>query len=487
MTFIKTLRGLLRSSAPPADSKSVQSVPDRGWVRILESFTGAWQSGIVLSHEDVTRHAAVYACATLIASDIAKLRVRLMGKTGSGVWRETNSPAFSPVLQKPNPFQTRIQFWEQWFLSKLLHGNAYVLKQRDLRTVVTALFVLDSAPGRVTPLVTDSGEVFYRLSINSLAGLEQEIIVPASEIIHDRFNCLSHPLVGCSPIYAAGLAASQGIRIQKDSLTFFENRSTPSGILVAEGEIGAANAKELKDYWEANYTAHNSGKIAVLGGGMKFEPLRMSAADSQLIEQLKWTSETIASVFHVPAYKIGLGQMPTYNNIQSLNVEYYSQALQRLIEDAEVCLDEGLGLPPTMGTEFDLDGLLRMDSTTQINVLKEAVGAGVMSPNEARAKVDLPPVDGGETPYLQQQNYSLAALAKRDAQPDPFAGAAPPSGGGKSLEAGPLDDILLKIKRQPPPAPVPPQRPSVRRHEVTRHDSRGRILEFKVYEEPTNE
>ena len=37
------------------------------------------------------------------------------------------------------------------------------------------------------------------------------------------------------------------------------------------------------------------------------------------------------------------------------------------------------------------------------------------------------PVEGGGTPYLQQQNFSLSALAKRDAQQDPFA-----SGSGAS-------------------------------------------------------
>jgi phage portal protein BeeE len=31
------------------------------------------------------------------------------------------------------------------------------------------------------------------------------VIVPAREIIHDRFNCLFHPLVGISPLYAAAL------------------------------------------------------------------------------------------------------------------------------------------------------------------------------------------------------------------------------------------------------------------------------------------
>jgi phage portal protein BeeE len=156
-----------------------------------------------------------------------------------------------------------------------------------------------------------------------------------------------------------------------------------------------------------------------------------NAVDSQLIEQLKWTAEIVASTYHVPPYKIGVGQMPTYNNIQSLNVEYYSQALQRLIEDAELCLDEGLGIGlgnpvsgSTYGTEFDLDNLLRMDSVTQMDVLDKA--AGKMTVDEMRAKINLPPTVGGSAVYLQQQNYSLAALAKRDAQEDPF-GANPPA------------------------------------------------------------
>jgi phage portal protein BeeE len=49
------------------------------------------------------------------------------------------------------------------------------------------------------------------------------------------------------------------------------------------------------------------------------------------------------------------------------------------------------------------------------------VGGAIYSPDEARARFDKKPVPGGNSPYLQQQNYSLAALAKRDAQADPFA------------------------------------------------------------------
>ena len=85
-------------------------------------------------------------------------------------------------------------------------------------------------------------------------------------------------------------------------------------------------------------------------------------------------------------------------------------------------MDHALGICWGVGlaTEFDTENLLRMESVTQITAIQQAVGAGVMAPNEGRSKLDLKPVDGGESPYLQQQNYSLAALAKRDAQDDPF-------------------------------------------------------------------
>ncbi|MNV75883.1 hypothetical protein D3C71_1692080 [compost metagenome] len=50
-----------------------------------------------------------------------------------------------------------------------------------------------------------------------------------------------------------------------------------------------------------------------------------------------------------------------------------------------------------------------------------------MAPNEQRFKLGLPPKPGGDSPMLQQQNYSLEALAKRDAQADPFGTAPEPT------------------------------------------------------------
>lgn len=404
--------------------KALNSVPEnRGWYSIIrESFAGAWQQNVTVNRDEVLAFHAVFSCMTLIASDIAKLRVKLVAKDDNGIWSETENPAYSPVLRKPNHFQNRIQFWENWVLSKLSRGNTYVLKQRDNRGVVKHLYVLD--PARARPMVADDGAIYYELSCDNLAGLpDTNLLVPASEIIHDRFNCLFHPLVGVSPIFACGLAATQGLRIQNNSANFFGNASKPGGLLIAPGKIDQDDAKRLKEYWEAGFTGENAGKIAVLGDGMQYQGLTVDPVDAQLVEQLKWTAEVVCSTFHVPPYKIGVGQMPTYDNIQSLNVEYYSQCLQILIEAAELSLDEGLNTGEKLGTEFDLDGLLRMDAVTQMEALEKS--AGILSPNEMRAKLDKKPVEGGNSPMVQQQNYSLEALAKRDAQDDPFGKALP--------------------------------------------------------------
>ncbi|KFB10342.1 phage portal protein [Nitratireductor basaltis] len=390
-----------------------------GWFRVLESFAGAWQQNVEVDFNSVLSFHADFACRTLIASDISKLRVKLVKKDKDGIWEEVNSPAYSPVLRKPNDFQNRIQFFESWVLSKLQRGNTYVLKQRNNAGVVAKLYVLD--PSRVRPLVADDGSIFYELQADNLSGLTGPLIVPAREIIHDRFNCMFHPLVGMSPIYASGLAAMQGLSIQNDSTKFFQNGARPGGVLTAPAAISDDTAARLKEYWDNNFTGANAGKVAVLGDGLKYEAMRENASDAQLIEQLKWSAEVVCSTYHVPPYKVGVGAMPSYNNVQALNTEYYSQCLQKLIEDIELCLDEGLGLSSEkIGTEFDLDGLLRMDSVTLMQMLKEGISAGVLSPNEARRRIDLKKVTGGDTPYLQQQNYSLEALAKRDAQADPF-------------------------------------------------------------------
>lgn len=418
------LFGLEITRAKATPTGSVADSP-RAWFNLLrESWGGAWQGDVeVQQPKDILTFSPVFACVTGIANDLAKLYPRIVEEDADGICRPVAATVpQTAVLRRPNHYQTRVDFVAHWALSKLLWGNTYALKQRDARGIVVALYILD--PKRVTPLVTDAGDIYYDIAADNISRLREKIVVPAREVIHDRWNTLWHPLVGVSPIYACGMTATLGNTIQSQSAVFFANASAPSGMLTAPGKIGEETANRLKRTFEEGFAGKNVGRLFVGGDDLKFSPLGIPANDAQLAEQLKWTVEDVARAFHYPLYKLG-GAVPTGASVEALNLTYYSETLQPLIEQLEAALEEGLGLSPPRYVELDLDGLMRMDTKSKAEAEEKLVGAGIKAPNEARAGFNLPPVSGGESPLMQQQNYSLEALAKRDARDDPFASDAP--------------------------------------------------------------
>lgn len=408
---------LRRKALPPLKSLS----PSGGgwWPLLREPYTGAWQQNVALTSTTALSFFAVYSCVRLISTDCGKMGLGLVEQDADGIWTPAYSPSFSPVLKRPNRHQHARKFIEQWMLSKLIHGNTYVLKQRDLRGVVTALYVLD--PTRVIPLVTERGDVYYQLKRDDLSGLREETVTaPASEIIHDTYIAPFHPLIGLTPLYALSIGISQGLSIQNNSKSFFTNGSFPGGVVLVPGAIDDAIAARLKATWETNYGGDNIGRVAVLSDGMTYQPTGfINAHDSQLIEQLKLAAEQVCSAYGVPPYLVDIGPPPPYANFEPLLLKYHSQCIQSLTVNAEECLDIGLGIKDKVdgkqyGTEFDIDDLIWMDTATRVESAQKAILGG-MSPDEARKKYHgIGKTPGGNTVYMQEQNWPLKLLAERE-------------------------------------------------------------------------
>ncbi|ASK92634.1 phage portal protein [Xanthomonas campestris pv. trichodesmae] len=415
--------GYLKSLSPVAGSGR------DGWMPVVrEPFMGAWQRNMEERHESVMTYPTLYACMNRINSDIGKLPFVLKVEGADGIWRiDTANTAFWPVLRKPNAYQTAQQFREAWILSKLSQGNTYVLKGRDERNVVTRLWVLD--PNRVQPMVSDSGDVFYQVNYGSGDNLLPEkypgdqLVIPASEIIHDRMNCFHHQLIGVPPLCAANWAAVKNLKILKDSTTFFSNGANPGGILTAPAGMSEDDAQAVKEYWSTSFQGSNAGKVAVIGADMKFTPFAFKAADSQLVEQMRYSDEQVCQPFGIPPFKIGIGSIPAGMKVDDVNQLYYSDALQAHIESMETLLDEGLGISRPRGVECDLEPLLRMDVGKQADVHTKLTGGGIEAPNEARRAFGLPPLEGGDTVYMQQQDYPLDQVRLNKIEP-PAAPAA---------------------------------------------------------------
>lgn len=386
-----------------------------------EPWTGSWQGSPAPEGANIPTFtsplafSAVYSCVTGIASDVGKLPIDLMREGDSGVWEKIDNSPFLPVLRRPNHYQTRIQFLEQWILSKLLFGNAYIGLERDNRGIVNQMYVLD--PCRVVPLVASNGEVYYQLNLDILNTIMESIIVTASEIIHDRMECLWNPLVGVPPIYACAATVGLGNSIQLNSQLFFANASQPGGMLSAPGRISNETADRMKETFESRFRGVNIGRLFVAGDGLEFKPFAMTADQSQLVEQLGWAVEDVARAFHYPIYKLDSSKLPPYsgNNIQTLQMQYLSDCLQKHVESIELLIEDAFNLPSGMHVVLDTDVLLRMDTQTLYRAIGEGIRGQWLSPNEGRLKANLKPVKGGEYPFAQMQYIPLPNLTKQQA------------------------------------------------------------------------
>lgn len=405
--------------------KALSSVGSGGWSKLInEPFTGAWQRNQEEKQGDMLCYPTLYACVSRITQDVAKLPFKLMSKE-NGIWTEVENSAYSPLLRKPNHYQTAQQFRESWVLSRLTQGNAYILKERDERGVVNKLYVLD--PYKVMPLVSESGDVFYELYNTSWSNLPPvpnwlnrengNVIVPAREIIHDRANTFHHQLIGVPPLCAAYWAAVKNLKILRNATDFFNNGAQPGGILTAPAGMTDDDAKRLKQYWDSEFSGQKSGKVAVLGADMKYTAFAMKAIDSQMVEQMKYSDEQICQAFGVRPYKIGIGTPPAGWKSDDVNIEYYGDALSPIMESMENLLDEELSVKRPLGIELDTSPLWRMDEGKKAEVESKLVGGKIKTPDEARSTFNLKPIAGGDAIFGQHQEYPLSMLRDRNDLP----------------------------------------------------------------------
>lgn len=382
---------------------------------------GAWQAGTNAPHRNVELLAfsAVYACVNVIASDISKLPMQVFSVDLTDGTRELRrGDYYAGLFREPNGYQTCSDFLYAFVQSYLCQGNTYCyVGDRNGRGEVQSMHVLN--PFRVTPLIAESGEIFYRCSQDYLAGIENGQIVPERDMIHHRLTLLpGFPLVGVTPIFAAAASSALGIKILQDSQQFFANASRPSGLLSSDQHISPENKERYKQEWDQAYRGGEFGKTAVLSGGMRWQPLTITAQDAQLIEQLKYSVQDVARVFRVPTFMLGDNTGVTYRNNEQLVRAYLTGCLGFHVEALQQRFIRAFDFPATYELRFDLSAFLRTETDIRFASYQTALNSGWLSINETRAQEGLPPVAGGEEPRVQMQYIPLSqANAKPPAPP----------------------------------------------------------------------
>ena len=389
-----------------------------------------WQRGIDRHHAHSGHVAAVESALDAHVHAVAPLPgAHYLSKDDGGKERIKTSP-LSRILRRPNGYQTSSDFLTFLVRQLLSTGNFYAVAVRDDAYRITAIHPMFG--NDVSPVVDkDSGEVFYAVRSSPLAPWSDSThIIPARDVMHIKLYTPRHPLEGVSPITYAAMAIASNSAISGHQAAFFNNMARPSFILSTDLNLTGVQMKQLRDAWEAQSKTMNSGGVPILGGGMKAQPLALTSQDAQLVEAFKMTVEDIARAFRIPGQLLGLSG--TYSNTEQLIGFWLSTGLGFLVNHIELAFDKFFDLPADEFTEFDTETLLRVDLKSRLESLSLATQNGIMSPNEARSRMDLPTVEFGDEPRMQAQCVPLSkadmvtAVAATPAAPAPEAPTAPP-------------------------------------------------------------
>jgi len=381
--------------------------------------------------------AAVEAGVSAYAQTAAMLPGFHWRRLEDGGRERIENSALARILFRPNSYQTRSDFILNQVRALYFRGNCYAIAETDEHGKPIALHPM--MPTVCQPYVDpETQEVFYSIAPTDLTPREGEgwpfdatRVVPARFVWHVRLHTPRSPLVGDTPLTAAAMAIGANDAINAQQQRFFANMSRPSGTLNTELVLTKKQVEELRGLWNEQSTGMNIGGVPILSAGLKWTPLSMTAADSQLIEFYKLSIADIARVLRIPLPLIGESGT-TFSNTEVLMQFWIASGLGFLLEHLELSLDQFFGLPANEYCEFETAALLRSNFKERIEGLVRGVQGGIYTPNEGRNAEGLPSVPSGDEPRMQQQVVPLSywdepAHQHAPAPPSVAPPAAPPA------------------------------------------------------------
>ena len=296
----------------------------------------------------------------------------------------------------------------------LLWGNAYAQILRDGRGHVLGLYPL--LPDKME-VSRDSrtGEIYYTYTRSTE---ENPSFKDKEQIRLRREDVLHIPgfgfdgLVGYSPIAMAKNAIGIALATEEYGAAFFKNGARPGGVLEHPGVL--KDPSKLRESWHAVYGGTmNTGRIAVLEEGVKYQQIAISPEEAQFLETKKFQIDEIARLYRVPPHMIGDLEKSSFNNIEQQSLEFVKYTLNPWVVRWEQSLQKAL-LTDKEREEyfirFKVDGLLRGDYKSRMEGYAIGRQNGWLSANDIRSLEDLNPIESEEGGDLYLINGSMTKL-----------------------------------------------------------------------------
>lgn len=248
-------------------------------------------------------------------------------------------------------------------------------------------------------LLGEVPDVYYSYSSPSGA-----VTFGSEEVLHFKAHHTLDGLVGVSVQEQLASTIQGSAKAQNLVNKMYDSGMTAKAVLQYTGSLKDTSVdvltKGIEAYAKGEMRDKGIENIIPMPLGMTLTPLNMKLADSQFLEVKQYSALQIAAAFGVKPYQVGDYTKSSYASAEAqqlsflidtllFNIKQYEEEISwKLLSDDE----ERSGLV----TKFNVAVLLRADQQTQITTLSTAVQSFLMTPNEARERLDLPHKEGGD-------------------------------------------------------------------------------------------
>jgi HK97 family phage portal protein len=296
---------------------------------------------------------------------------------------------------------TASTFWSTMELCRLHYGNAY--SWIDTRNPQRPqLWPIDPKTVQVwyddACELRDAPDVYYLVSAK-----QGRQVLSSEEILHFKSHQTLDGLVGVSVREQLLTTIQGGTKAQNLLNAMYDSGMTAKAVLNYTGSQNDANVKQLvQEMGKYLKGEGKSGadKLIPLPQGFSLTPLNMRLTDSQFMELKQYNALQIAAAFGVKPYQVGDYTKSSYASAEAQQLSFLVDTLLYIVKQYEEetgykiisDTDTANGYHAKLNTAV----MLRADQQTQINTLSAAVSNFLMTPNEAREKLDLPAKEGGD-------------------------------------------------------------------------------------------
>ena len=209
---------------------------------------------------------------------------------------------------------------------------------------------------------------------------------------------------GLSPLETNGLTLNLARAVDEYGQKFFKQRR-PVTVLKTQSDLDADAAEELA----SRYASASTDKgIFVIDRNSELTALNGTPNEAQFNETRQSMVLAVARIFQIPPSKLGVLDYSTFNNITEENTSFVRDCLMNYSAPFEAEFEFWFG--HKLGHDFT--SLLEQSFEARSVSATKLVDSGILTPNEARARLNYPPVEGGDELRIREHDRTRQEAAE---------------------------------------------------------------------------